>query len=256
MQCHDLPRICVDDWHLLRKFTVFLLPSYYGSQNDQTQLFSTSPISSAWHPALQLQDSNYDYPTALLAIFGIGIVLDVLVLCLPLRPIYKLQLKTSKKIKIYAILGLGIFCVVCASVRFYYTYLELDAVFVATAEEKAVITTNASLWTKLEPSASIIAACLPTYGPLVQKHSFGSMAQSAAKFFSIRSRSRTSTNGPSKYYKSDNYNEISHGWHELRPHNHSHETKIETSSTQTLNKPEASCIRTTSEFTMTHQRSV
>lgn len=218
-----------------------------------TQLFSTSPISSAWHPALQLKDANYNYPTALLAIFGIGIVLDFLVLCLPLRPIYMLQLKWSKKIKIYAILWLGIFCVVCASVRFYYAHLQLDVVFSATAQDKANITVNSSLWSKLEPSASIIAACLPTYGPIMQKRSFRSIFKSAVSFFSVHSGSRNSAASPSKYSDSENYNGAKHSWHELRPHDYSHETKIQAGSTQSLNKPGASYIRTESEFSITHQ---
>ncbi|KAI4157563.1 MAG: hypothetical protein LQ342_008185 [Letrouitia transgressa] len=227
-----------------------------------TQLFSTTPISSAWHPALQQKDANYDYPTALLAIFGIGIVLDFLVLCLPLRPVYKLQLNWSKKIKVYAILWLGIFCVVCASVRFYYANLQLTAVFTATQTEKATITVNSSLWSKLEPSASIIAACLPTYGPLVKNRTIGSMVKSAAGFFSLRSGSRTSASDPSKYYNSKEYNSkdhsskdyngVNHSWHELRSH-HEHETKIEANSTQSLNKPGARYIRTTSEFTITDE---
>ncbi|KAL8915819.1 MAG: hypothetical protein Q9172_006632 [Xanthocarpia lactea] len=216
-----------------------------------TQLFSTSPISSAWHPELQLKDANYDYPTALLAIFGIGIVLDFLVLCLPLRPISKLQLKWSKKIKIYAILWLGIFCVVCASVRFYYAHLQLSKVFLATAQEKATITVNSSLWSKLEPSASIIAACLPTYAPLFKHWSTGSMLKSAASFFSFRSGSRSSVSDQSKVYKPEEYNGVNHRWHELRPHIHDHETKIEGGPTQSHGKSDARYIHTTSEFTMT-----
>ena len=223
------------------------------SQSDQTQLFSTTPISSAWHPELQQKDANYDYPTALLAIFGIGIVLDFLVLCLPLRPIYKLQLKWTKKLKIYAILWLGIFVVVCASVRFYYAHLQLNAVFTATTEQKATITVDSSLWSKLEPSASIIAACLPTYGPLVRKHSLGSMVKSFADFFSIRSGSRTSASSHGKFYTAKDYNGANGSWHELRPHDHDHETTIEASSSQDLKEPEASYIHTTSEFSVTHQ---
>ncbi|KAL8848317.1 MAG: hypothetical protein Q9221_006671 [Calogaya cf. arnoldii] len=219
-----------------------------------TQLFSTSPISSGWHPDRQLRDANYDYPTALLAIFGIGIVLDFLVLCLPIRPILKLQLKWSKKIKVYAILGLGIFCTVCASVRFYYANLQLHVVFQATAQEKATITTNSSLWSKLEPSASIIAACLPTYGPLFKNRTLGSMFKSAASFFSIRSKSRSSAFDPSKGQGSEEYNGANGSWHELRPHNYDHETKIEAGSTQSHGEADASYIRTRSEFGVTHQR--
>ena len=252
VQLYDVPGSCVDDWHVLREWSFCsFIPPCYGSQYGQTQLFSTTPISSGWHPALQLQDANYNYPIAFLAIFGIGIVLDVLVLCLPLRPIYKLQLTWSKKIRISAILWLGIFCVVCASVRFYYTHLQLYVVFNATATEKAHITVNASLWSKLEPSASIIAACLPTYGPLVQKRNIGSVAKRAAKIFSIGSGSRTTTSGHSRHYSPGDYDGVNHGWHELRPQNPSHETTIEASSIQSLQKPEAKYIRTTSEFTVT-----
>ncbi|KAL8757889.1 MAG: hypothetical protein Q9184_004098 [Pyrenodesmia sp. 2 TL-2023] len=210
-------------------------------------------LISAW-----MIDANYDYPTALLAIFGIGIVLDFLVLCLPLRPISKLQLKWSKKIKIYLILWLGIFCAVCASVRFYYAHLQLDAVFVATAQEKATITVNSSLWSKLEPSASIIAACLPTYGPLLKNRTLGSMFKSAASFFSLRSRSRgsaASSSDPSKVHRSEEYNKgglVNHSWHELRPHNYDHETKIEAGSTRSHGEADASFIRTTSAFTIAH----
>ncbi|KAI4193814.1 MAG: hypothetical protein LQ346_003824 [Caloplaca aetnensis] len=228
-----------------------------------TQLFSCSPISSAWHPERQLIDANYDYPTALLAIFGIGIVLDFLVLCLPLRPIAKLQLKWSKKLKIYAILWLGIFCAVCASVRFYYAHLQLDAVFVATAQQKAAITVKAALWSKLEPAASIIAACLPTYGPLLKNSNVGSLFKSAASFFSIRSlRSRGSASEPSKvrHHHASSSEEggygagVNHSWHELRPHNYDHETKIEAGSTRSQGEAtDIGYIRTTSGFTIAHQ---
>ena len=188
-----------------------------------------------------------------MAIFGIGIVLDFLVLCLPLRPIYKLQLKWSRKIKVSAILWLGIFCVVSASVRLYYAHLQLDPVFIATATEKANITVKSALWSNIEPSASIIAACLPTYGPLVHKRTLGSIMKTAANFFSILSGSRNSTTGPSGHYNSENGNGVNHSWHELRPDKYSHKTKIEASSNQSLQKQEASGIHTTSEFTLTHE---
>ncbi|KAF2732224.1 hypothetical protein EJ04DRAFT_566122 [Polyplosphaeria fusca] len=231
------------------------LPARYSMRNlpnefHQTQLFSTSPISSAWHPDRQLLDANYDYPTALLAIFGIGIVLDFLVLCLPLRPIWQLQLTLANKIKVSLILWLGIFCVVAASVRFYYSYRQLSLVFVTTAQEKGTITVKASLWSKIEPSASIIAACLPTYGPLFSNFGMSSMIRSTLSFFSISSR----TAGSSNFSKDANYNnhpgDKNGKWHELTPSN---KTEIESSSTQSLTRPENGDIRVTSELRTTHQ---
>jgi len=204
----------------------------------QSQFFSTSPMSSAWHPDRQLIDANYDYPTALLAIFGIGIVLDFLVLCLPIQPISKLQLKLANKIKISLILWLGVFCVICASVRFYYSYKQLQVVFEATAQEKASITVMASLWSKLEPSASIIAACLPTYGPLLSHSSFKSLLQSARSFFSIGSRSGSNSNtGVTKEGDFNDTNVPGHNWHELRTNTNSHKTDVEANSTRSLINP-------------------
>jgi hypothetical protein len=221
----------------------------------QTQLFSTSPISSAWNPARQLIDSNYDYTTAFLAIFGIGIVLDVLVLCLPIRPIFNLQLKPSRKIKIWMILWLGMFCVVCSSARFYYTYMELENVFVATAAEKGNITTMASMWSELEPSAAIIAACLPTYGPLLKFYNISSMIRSARSLFTLSSRTRSVTSNSKTYGPSEN-SIPGHNWHELRPSAHAYSTDIGSNGTQHASGIEESAIRTKSEFTVTHQNNL
>lgn len=220
---------------------------------DQTQLFSTTPISSAWHPDRQLIDANYDYPTALLAIFGIGIALDFLVLCLPLRPIWSLKLSVANKIKVSMILWLGAFCVVAASVRFYYSYRQLNAVFVATAQEKGTITILSSLWSKIEPSTSIIAACLPSYGPLFANRGMPTMIRSTLSFFSIRSRTAGSSNFSKNAINSDNPSDKNGKWHELTPSN---KTDIETSSTQSLTRPENGYIRATSEIKQTHQTTI
>jgi hypothetical protein len=220
------------------------------NKSHQTQLFSTSPISSAWHPDRQLIDANYDYPTALLAIFGIGIVLDFLVLCLPLRPIWKLQLSLANKIRVSMVLWLGVFCVVAASVRFYYAYCQLSVVFIATAQEKGTITVQASLWSKIEPSASIIAACLPTYGPLFNNRGLSTMIRSTFSFFSISSRTASSSNASKDVNHSNKLGEKNGKWYELTPSN---KTDIESSSTQSLTRPENGHIRATSEISTTHQ---
>ncbi|KAL8688304.1 MAG: hypothetical protein Q9218_005755 [Villophora microphyllina] len=218
-----------------------------------TTLFSTTPISSAFQPSLQQKDANFNIPTVLLSEFGIGIVLDFLILCLPLRPISKLQLSWSKKIKIYAILWLGILCVVCASVRFYYAYHELRDVFVASLQDKTTVTVNASIWGKLEPSASIIAACLPTYAPLVKSWRFDWVLRSAATYLPFRKGSRASASDSSTELKAQEYGGVSHRWQELRSQKYGHETRIERGLTQNNSISDAGYIRTTSEFTMVHQ---
>ncbi|KAF2437711.1 hypothetical protein P171DRAFT_478002 [Karstenula rhodostoma CBS 690.94] len=131
----------------------------------EIQFFSTNPISSAWHPERQLVDLNHDYPTALLAIFDIGIVLDFPVLCPSLRPIWQLQLLLANKIEVSLILWLGNFCVGASSVRFYYSYRQFNVVFVTTAQEKGTIAVQSSLWSRIERAApSLLHSCPPMAG--------------------------------------------------------------------------------------------
>ena len=43
------------------------------------------------------------------------------------------------------------------------------------------------IWTHIEPNCSIIAACLPTYGPLFKGHSADSFIAGLRSFFSVSS---------------------------------------------------------------------
>ncbi|KAM3067065.1 hypothetical protein ACMFMG_011738 [Clarireedia jacksonii] len=243
-------------FHILCNIFVFLITAWMTGAFF-TQLFSTTPISSAWHPELQGQDANYDYPTAILSIFGIGMTLDFLVLCLPLRAIYKLQLKMKSKIKVILILWLGIFCVICSSVRFYYSYKQLKVLVVATAHTKAIITINTAMWSKMEPSASIIAACLPTYGPLLNSSSLASVLKSARCFFSFSSRSNL--HSKSALNKGNGYREQDvpgHNWLELRPNTeqNTNQTNIKSITNKTDLKDDH--ISTVSEFSVTRNSPV
>lgn len=148
------------------------------------------------------------------------------------------------------ILWLGIFCVVAASVRFFYAYRQLNVVFTATAQEKGTITVLASLWSKIEPSTSIIAACLPTYGPLFSNTRLGSIIRSTLSFFSASSRTAGSSNFSKNLNHGNKSGDKNGEWHELTPSNN---TEIETSSTQSLTRPENGYIRATSEIRTTHK---
>jgi hypothetical protein len=184
-------------------------------------------------------------------------VLDFLVLCLPLRSIYKLQLTIANKFKVSLILWLGLFCVIAASVRFYYSYKQLAVVFAATAQEKGSITVMSAMWSKIEPSSSIIAACLPTYGPLLSHSSLGTMIKSARSFFSISSRNRSREfSDANKEYNSHDENVPGHNWHELCPNPQNHTTNTEVISTQNLSRLNNGHIQTVTEVTVDHHNAL
>lgn len=151
------------------------------------QLFACNPIDSCWSPTLP--GLRFDFATFALAIFGAGIVLDVITLCLPVPVINSLHMKTGRKFKVTSIFFLGIFCVVAASIRFYYAYIgnrAADSSF-TNGYPYATVATEA-MWSRIEPSASVIAACLPLFGPIVPHgRRLGSMVRSAIEMISIGS---------------------------------------------------------------------
>ncbi|OQE07721.1 hypothetical protein PENVUL_c012G04440 [Penicillium vulpinum] len=98
--------------------------------------------------------------------FGNGIaamLIDVIILCMPMPTIYKLQMQASQKIAVVGILLLGSFVCVASICRI-------------IALEKNTQGTDATwtmapvfIWSSVEPFVGIICACLPTFGPFFRR---------------------------------------------------------------------------------------
>ncbi|KAJ5467281.1 hypothetical protein N7475_005033 [Penicillium sp. IBT 31633x] len=95
---------------------------------------------------------------------GIGAMLiDVIILCMPMPTIYKLQMRTSQKVAVIGILLLGSFVCVASICRI-------------VALQKNTHGTDATwtmapvfIWSSVEPFVGIICACLPTFGPFFRR---------------------------------------------------------------------------------------
>ncbi|MCJ1245732.1 hypothetical protein MMC30_002936 [Trapelia coarctata] len=165
--------------------------SAWGATNLIAQLNMAHPIYQVWN--VMGNFVTWDYSSFALATAGISIGLDVITLCLPLPVIGKLQMKRNQKLMTAGIFWLGIFCVIAGSLRFYYGYVEVNLSINSNGDTRYAVVTQVYLWDRIEPCASIIAACLPTYGPLVRGNRLlESWIKSAASFFSMRSSSRSS----------------------------------------------------------------
>ncbi|KAJ5360911.1 hypothetical protein N7517_010102 [Penicillium concentricum] len=104
-----------------------------------------------------------DVPTFFFA-NGIGAMLiDVIILCMPLPTIYKLQMQLSQKVAVVGILLLGSFvCVasICRIITLQDNTHGTDATWTIAP---------VFIWSSVEPFVGIICACLPTFGPFFRR---------------------------------------------------------------------------------------
>jgi len=114
--------------------------------------------------------ASTNYPVMYVVCSVTDIVIDITILCLPAFFIKKLQMNFNKKIGVYGIFGLGIFCVIASIARLVYTadYLKLNpAIDYGPDTNNAEV--NIILWSGIEACASTICANLPLYSPLITK---------------------------------------------------------------------------------------
>ncbi|KAI2472646.1 hypothetical protein F4781DRAFT_382479 [Annulohypoxylon bovei var. microspora] len=91
--------------------------------------------------------------------------LDLIVLCFPLPLISRLNMKSERKIALVLIFWLGAFCAVAAVVRT--VLLDQSIGAVVSSRNQVASQSKQYIFMVLEPNCSILASCLPTYGPLV-----------------------------------------------------------------------------------------
>jgi hypothetical protein len=174
-------------------------------QSLQLVLFQSDPFEASWKGGGRLR---FDSAKLGLAQVGSSIALDVMVLCFPLPVISRLQLQTKKKWAVGVIFWLGSFCVLAAIVRMILLnqsiHMVLDSVsfsqvctypsYYYTDFPQILISYVVVQWKNfvfmiLEPNCSIIAACLPCYGPLFKSgKAIESILRSVRSVFSLRSQ--------------------------------------------------------------------
>ncbi|KAI1453891.1 hypothetical protein F4805DRAFT_461281 [Annulohypoxylon moriforme] len=126
-------------------------------------VFNCNPIRGFWDYILP----DYDVPTKCVNTrwFFIGIsipniITDALLLCLPLRDVWGLQLPWNTKIIISGLFALGAFVIAASCMRIY-SMISLDSsdptwTFVAGA-----------IWSAVEMQIGVVCCCLPTVGPVL-----------------------------------------------------------------------------------------
>lgn len=123
--------------------------------------------------------------------------------------IKSLHVNTKQKISILGIFWLGGFVCVSAIIRFVFLVKSINRLADLGQNQYNSITV-AFIWAEVEPNTSVVAACLPTYGPLFKEGTF---------FPSIVRSVRTALGMPSKTvsgtHPSEATNTNNSGYYEL-----------------------------------------
>ncbi|KAH9884986.1 hypothetical protein F4778DRAFT_517129 [Xylariomycetidae sp. FL2044] len=123
-------------------------------------LTQVDPISASW------KGGRLRYNSTALGVSQVAtsIALDLVVLCFPLPVISRLNMNKSRKIAVSLIFWLGGFCCVAAIVRL--VLLNQSIRDIIHAQSHIYLQDQIYIFKIIEPNCSIIAACLPCYGPL------------------------------------------------------------------------------------------
>ncbi|KAI4869231.1 hypothetical protein F4820DRAFT_444353 [Hypoxylon rubiginosum] len=185
-----------------------------------TQIFSAWPIYNWWTLG---ETYTINYGAFLTSFAAIDLALDIVILCLPIPVIHSLQMNRRRKFLLLGVFWMGFFCVVATSVRLYFGYKlsEAGSGRPVSDEEFSYVSVNNVIWAELESCCSVIAGCLPTYGPLIRSFSFTEFVTSMFNSL-LSSLKRKSTNQSSKGGQKDT-------WHPLSE-NHGNSTTVENSS--------------------------
>ncbi|KAL8786043.1 MAG: hypothetical protein Q9213_003026 [Squamulea squamosa] len=145
---------------------------------------------------------NVVYENFWLAMAIIETLLEVIILILPIRELYQLQLSLKKKLLCSLIFALGGFVIITGIIRIVKVYQPSG---------KDIDLTQGDIWLNVHLGVAIICACLPTYRPLISRNPWlrlhGKQSENASE-----SSDMTPTIGsaPKRVYHSD-ANEMTSG---------------------------------------------
>ncbi|RAL08487.1 uncharacterized protein BO97DRAFT_437582 [Aspergillus homomorphus CBS 101889] len=158
-----------------RSVIVFLFAWYLAFQT--TAIFQCIPIHHGWQKKIT-EGRCIDFVPFVISLAATNLCTDVLLLALPTREIWKLQVPRGKKIGLSVIFTLGVMCVLpCPFSSLSRALLSSVCVVSVFRLENLIAIRNADitwsdtyshLWTAIESSLGVVVACLPSLMPIVR----------------------------------------------------------------------------------------
>ncbi|KAM0437788.1 hypothetical protein ACHAPT_002153 [Fusarium lateritium] len=145
-------RIFVQRWFRISCYTLIALISCYMIATAASSVWQCKPIRGAWDKSTKPTCINLTknwYANA-----GFSIATDVLILMLPMQPIWASKLSMAHKRGLMLVFALGGFVTVTSIMRA--TTLRFS-----TTSPNTTYDITSTLWTMIEENVAIICACLP-----------------------------------------------------------------------------------------------
>ncbi|KAM0242058.1 hypothetical protein ACHAP5_007456 [Fusarium lateritium] len=171
-------------------------------------IFICIPVAKLWYPDLPGRCINQ--VGTWIANAASTIFTDIVILCLPLPPIWKLQLGKSEKLGLTAAFAIGSFVVFASAYR-------TSVLFTYTSSDPSYTLAPTVGWTEIEMSAGIVSANLPTMLPVLRmvakftglsslastvrssaRQTYGSKGDKTMSTKGLKSHNGTRTGGSSK----------------------------------------------------------
>ncbi|OQD63474.1 hypothetical protein PENPOL_c009G06393 [Penicillium polonicum] len=145
-------RIFIQRWFRITCYVFLVIITSYMVGAFFASVFQCTPVARAWNKAIP--GSCIDITTNWYANAGFSIATDIIILTLPMYPLYKSKIILKRKIALMIVFALGTFVVVTSIVRMQ----TLD--FSSTSPDPTYDIAS-SVWTMLEENVAITCACLP-----------------------------------------------------------------------------------------------
>lgn len=127
-------------------------------------VFQCRPVDAYWNEFMS-PAKCWDAKRLLLGYELTNFFIDIIILCIPVVVIGKLQLSREKKVGASITFLLGIFVCISSIVR-------ITTIFDASNPDRPVQFSASIVWSTIQGGLAIVCSCLPTFGPL-----FGNIAK-------------------------------------------------------------------------------
>ncbi|KAK4231674.1 integral membrane protein [Podospora fimiseda] len=178
-------RIFPSKWFRITCYALITLIILYMIGTTASSIWQCTPVPKAWDKSLPgtcISITSNWYANA-----GFSIATDIIILALPMHPIYSSKLPKAQKSALIIVFALGLFTTITSILR-------MQTLSFSSTSPDITYAIDSSIWTMIEVQLAIICACLP-----VCRLPLGYLLPA---YFSSSSRSRdTGTEtGASSYY--------------------------------------------------------
>ncbi|KAI1802874.1 hypothetical protein F4811DRAFT_527317 [Daldinia bambusicola] len=179
-------------------------------------LFQCKPIDAFWNqlnsPLFCINSTHF-----LLGHETANLFLDVVILCMPLGMLNKLQLSLPRKISLWIIFALG--GLVCVA-----SIIRLRAIYPLPNPTKDFNFGQLILWAEIQSGLAIVCACLPTLGPLVKY--MPKVRNKVRNWFGLSSVHSSRSGGMSgQQPKTSDTSNMARGWPQAEEQRYPHYTR-------------------------------